>query len=74
METYERETEEIIARLLQNRLSLPECRAGLNAAFASVLARLDGKQLDSLRLRLMSIGDLLAREKECREEFTKSAS
>ncbi len=69
MEMYERETEEIIARLLQDKISLSECTAALNAAFARVFARLDGEQLDSLRLRLMAIGDTLAKELERREVF-----
>ena len=71
MEAYKLETEEIVTLFLQGRLGLSECTSALNSAFGDVFARLDGKQLDSLRVLLMSIADTLAKEMEEREERRK---
>ena len=52
---------------------MPHARKGRAAAltFGGVFTRLDGKQLDSLRVLLMSIADALAKEIEEREERRK---
>ena len=68
MEAYKLETEEIVTLFLQGRLDLSECTSALNSSFRDVFARLDGKQLDSLRVLLMSLADTLAKEMEEQEE------
>jgi hypothetical protein len=44
MEVYERETQEIVGRFLQHRISFLECIAALDAALADLLTRLTGDQ------------------------------
>ena len=72
METYKRETEEIVAGFLLEKISFPECATALIDAFAGVFARLNGEQLDSLRVLLMAIDGTLTRETERREALKKS--
>ena len=74
MDTYRRETQDILARFLEAKISFSECETALNDAFGGVFVRLNGEQLDSLRVLLMAIGDNLTREMERREAFRKSAS
>ncbi len=64
MEVYKRETKETLKRLLEEEIGLPECRSALNAAFADVVIRLDGKQFDSLRVLLMAYDEILTKEME----------
>ena len=71
MEVYKRETEEILRRLLERETGLSECKSALNAAFADVLVRLDGKQLDSLRVLLMAHDDIVTKEMETRRGAPK---
>lgn len=49
MEVYKRETREVIGRFLLRQLSFPNCIAGLDAALAGLLPRLQPEQLDEVR-------------------------
>ncbi len=62
MEVFKRETEEIVNRFLERRISVSECKSALNAAFADVFPKLNNRQFDSLRVLLMATDDCLTQE------------
>jgi hypothetical protein len=45
MEVYKRETEEVLKRFLDRKLSFPDCIAALDAAFTRLIPRLTDKNL-----------------------------
>jgi hypothetical protein len=49
VEVYKQETRELIRRFLMRQLSLPNCVAGLDAALAGLLLKLQANQLDEVR-------------------------
>jgi hypothetical protein len=73
MEVYKHETEEIVKRFLERRITFSECKSLLNAAFADVFPRLNGQQLDSLRGLLMAREDRLTKEVSQRAREQDSA-
>jgi len=66
MEVYERETQEIIKRFLDRRLSFPECIAALDAALAGLIPRLTGEELPRLRIVILANNEIVMKEMERR--------
>ena len=66
MEIYERETQEVIKRFLDRRLSFPECIAALDAALAGLIPTLTGEQLDHLRAVMLANNGIVMKEVERR--------
>ncbi len=54
MEVYERETKEIIRRVLSHKITFPQCIAALDAALASLIPHLQPIQLDELRVLMLA--------------------
>jgi len=66
MEVYKRETEELIRRFLDHKLSFPECIAALDAALADLTPRLAPEQLPALRALMLENNDMVMKEMERR--------
>jgi hypothetical protein len=66
MEVYERETQEVIKRFLECRLSYPECIAALDAALAGLIPTLTGEQLDHVRAVMSANHEIVMKEMERR--------
>jgi hypothetical protein len=74
MEVYERETEEIIKRFLDRRLSFPDCIAALDAALVRLIPTLTGEQIARLRTVMLANNQIVMKEMERRglaEESSK---
>ena len=66
MEVYKSETREVIIRFLENRLSFPDCIAGLDAALAGLIPRLGGEQIVPLRALMLANNEIVMQEMERR--------
>lgn len=66
MEVYKRETQEVIKRFLDHRLSFPDCIAALGAALADVIPRLTAEQMTPLRALMLANNDKVMKEMERR--------
>jgi len=66
MDVYKRETEELVRRFLDHRLSFPECIAALDAALADLTPRLTPEQLPALRALMLENNDMVMKEMERR--------
>jgi CRP/FNR family cyclic AMP-dependent transcriptional regulator len=66
MEAYRRETQEIISRFFEYKLSFHDCLAALDAAFADLTSRVTDEQIASLRALLLENNDIVMKEMERR--------
>jgi hypothetical protein len=66
MKVYERETEEIIKRFLDRRLSFTACIAALDAALAGLIPTLEGEQIARLRIVMLANNQIVMKEMERR--------
>jgi hypothetical protein len=66
IDAYERETQEIIKRFLDRRLSFPECIAALDAALAGLIPQLTGEELPRLRIVMLANNEIVMKEMERR--------
>jgi len=66
MEVYKRETEEIIRRCKNGKLSFPDCMAALDAALAGTIPDLTAAEIDDLRAVMMSNNETVMSEMERR--------
>jgi hypothetical protein len=66
IDVYERETQEIIKRFFDRRLSFPECIAALDAALAGLIPLLTGEELPRLRIVMLANNETVMREMERR--------
>jgi hypothetical protein len=66
VETYRRETPQVIDRFLDHRLSFPDCIAALDAALADFIPRMTKEQLDSVRALLLANNEIVVKEMERR--------
>jgi CRP/FNR family cyclic AMP-dependent transcriptional regulator len=66
VEVYKSETQEIIKRFLNRRLSFHECLAALDAALADLTPRLTDEQIASLRPLVLENNDIVMKEMERR--------
>ncbi|MGD1095770.1 MAG: hypothetical protein ABSB35_27725 [Bryobacteraceae bacterium] len=71
MEVYKRETEEVIRRFLDHRLSFPGCIAALDAALADLIPRLTAEQIAPLRALMLANNERVMEEMERRERYRK---
>jgi hypothetical protein len=66
MEVYERETQEIIRRFLDHRLSFFDCIAALDAALAGLIPKLTGEEIPQLRIAMFANNEIVMKEMEWR--------
>jgi hypothetical protein len=66
MEVYERETQEVLKRFLERRLSFAECIAALDAALAGLIPTLTGEQIARLRVVMLANNEIVMKEMEGR--------
>ena len=66
MEVYKRETQEVIKRFLDHRLSFPDCVAALGTALADVIPRLTAEQMTPLRALMLANNERVMKEMERR--------
>ena len=66
MEVYERETQEVLKRFLERRLSFAECIAALGAALAGLVPTLTGEQIPRLRIVMLANNEIVMKEMERR--------
>ena len=66
MEIYERETQAVVKRFLDNKLSFPDCIAALDAALADLIPRLTGEQIFRLRIVMLANNEIVMKELERR--------
>jgi hypothetical protein len=66
MQLLERETQEVIKRFLDGRLSCPECIAALDAALAGLIPTLTADQLPRLRIVVLANNEIVMKEMERR--------
>jgi len=74
MEVYERETQEIIKRFLDRRLSFAASITALDAALAGLIPTLTGEQIARLRIVMLANNQIVMKEMERRglaEEHSK---
>ena len=71
MEVYKRETEEVIRRFLDHRLSFPGCIAALDAALADLIPRLTAEQIAPLRALMLANNERVMKEMERRGRNSK---
>ena len=62
MEVYKKETREVVRRFLVNQLSFPQCVAGLDAALAGLLPKLNPEQFDEVRAIMLANNDTVMDE------------
>jgi hypothetical protein len=62
MEVYERETQEVIRRFLDRRISFAECIAALDAALAGLIPTLTGEQIPRLRIVMLANNEIVMKE------------
>lgn len=73
LEIYRRETQEIINRFLDHRLTFSECIGGLDAALADVTQRVSQEQTISLRILIAANNEIVTKEMERRENLARTA-
>ena len=66
MEVYECETQEVIKRFLERRLSFAECIAALDAALAGLIPTLTGEEIPRLRVVMLANNEIVMKEMERR--------
>ena len=66
MEVYESETQEVLKRFLERRLSFADCIAALDAALAQLIPRMTSEQLPALRALMLANNDIVMKEMERR--------
>src|ERR1700676_2386527 len=66
MEIYRRETQLVIKRFLNRRLSFPDCVAALDAALADLIQRISGQKIAPLRALILSNNEIVMKEMEKR--------
>jgi hypothetical protein len=66
MEVYKRETEEVMKRFLDHKLSFPDCIAALDAALARFTRRLTSETLPSARALILANNEIVMKEMERR--------
>ena len=66
MDTYRRQTREILDRFLDHRLSFPDCIAAMDAAIADFMSRFNPDQLASVRALMLANNDIVMKEMERR--------
>jgi hypothetical protein len=66
IEAYERETRDIIRRLLSGGIGLPECVAALDAALANLVPDLNPEQLPRIQALLRANSQAVMEEMEQR--------
>ena len=66
METYRRETRQVIDRFLAHRISFPDCLAALDAALADFMSRFNPDQLAEVRALMLANNDIVMQEMERR--------
>ena len=66
MEVYKRETEEVIKRFLEGRLSYQRCIAALDATLAGLIPTLTGGQIPRLRIVMLANNEIVMKEMERR--------
>jgi hypothetical protein len=72
MEVYERETQEVLKRFLERRLSFADCIAALDAALAGLIPTLTGEQIPRLRIVMLANNEIVMKEMERRGTPKKS--
>ena len=69
MEVYKSETQKIIKRFLEGRISFPECIAALDAALSGVMPQLiTVENLDEVRALMFSNNEIIFAEMERRRQ------
>ena len=63
---YERETQEVMNRFLERRLSFPECIAALDAALAGLIPTLTGLEIPRLRAIMLANNETVMKEMDRR--------
>jgi len=71
MEVYKSETQEVLKRFLDRRLSFPDCIAALDAALAGLLPRLRPEELPALRELMLANNAVVMKEMERRTKRRK---
>ena len=66
MEVYKRETEEVLKRFLDRKLSFPDCIAALDAALTRLIPRLTDEKLASVRALILANNETVMKEMERR--------
>ena len=62
MEAYERETQAVVKRFLDKKLSFPDCIAALDAALADLIPRLTGEEIVRLRIVMLANNEMVMKE------------
>ena len=66
MEVYKRETEEVVRRFHQHRISFPTCMAELDAALAAFMPMMTSDNIDEVRAVMMANNETVMKEMELR--------
>jgi len=66
MEAYREQTREAIGRVLDGKLSFPDCIAALDAALADLIPRLTPKLIVPLRALMLANNEIVVKEMERR--------
>ena len=66
MEVFRSETDEIIRRFLNRRLTFPKCIAALDDALADLLSRPNDEQSESVRGLVLANNEIVMKEMERR--------
>lgn len=72
MEVYRRETQKIINRFLDEKLTFPECIAALDQALAHANSRAAHEQTIALRILMSANNEIVRKEMERRESLDHS--
>jgi hypothetical protein len=68
-EVSEQETQEMIKRFLERRLSFADCIAALDAALAGLIPTLTGEQIARLRIVMLANNEIVMKEMETRRSL-----
>lgn len=71
MEVYKRETQKILKRFLDERLTFSECIAALDAALADATRRATHEQTVSLRILASANNEIVRKETDRRENLVR---
>jgi len=69
LETYRRETEEIINLFLKHKLTFPECIAALDEALAEAMRRATQKQIVCLQILISANNEIVRKEMDRRNSL-----
>jgi hypothetical protein len=67
MEAYKKQTQKVVERFLNRKLTFPECISALDAALARFIRRMAQEELPALRAVLLANNEKVMREMEKRE-------